>query len=286
MHLLALFFLQTLTDHQAALDAYRQHQYPAAVEHFTAALKSEQAGSPEYRESVLLLGQSLFLQAKYADAIPWLQKAAAGNAPVPEAAYMLGNACLVTRQTSEAVKAFASLFQVPPASAAAHVATARMMMHRDMDGEAAAMAKQALALDPRIPEAHFILGEVAIGHAEIDEAIAELEREIAISPTFAMAHYRLGDAYTRREDWERATPPLERSIWLNPNFSGPFILLGKAYLKQKKLPDAEGVLRHALRLDPQNRSAHYLLGQTLMQLGRQEEAQKEMGIWKQLQAAQ
>jgi Flp pilus assembly protein TadD len=40
-----------------------------------------------------------------------------------------------------------------------------------------------------------------------------------------------------------------------------------------------------LRLDPRNASAHYLLGQTLMQLGKAEEAKKEMEQWQELKGA-
>ena len=277
-----LLVLLELSAHQTALSAYKQHKYPEAVAQFTEALKTEQPGSAEYEESVLLLGQSLFLQSKYSDAIPWLEKALSGKAPTPEAAYMLGNACILTQQNEKAVKAFAQLFQVGPNSAAAHLLTARMLLHHDVDLEAAKQAKLALELDPKIPEAHFLLGEVAILHAQIDEAIAELKKEIDINPGYAMAHYRLGDAYSRVEKWDDAMGPLERSVWLNPNYSGPFILLGKGYLKRGELANADGVLRHALLLDPQNRSAHYLLGQTLMQLGKPEEAKKEMDRWKEL----
>ena len=277
-----LLMLFELTAHQAALSAYKQHHYPEAVTQFTEALKSESPGSPEYEESVLLLGQSLFLESKYADAIPWLEKALSGKAPTPEAAYMLGNAAIFTQQSDKAVKAFAQLFLVSPTSAAAHMLTGRMLLHHDMDVEAARQAKLALQIDQKIPEAHFLLGEVAILHAQLDEAIAELKAEIDINPGFAMAHYRLGDAYSRLEKWEEAMAPLERSVWLNPNYSGPFILLGKGYLKRGELANADGVLRHALQLDPQNRSAHYLLGQTLMQLGKPDEAKKEMGRWKEL----
>jgi len=276
-----LLFLQ-LGEHQAAVAAYKQHRFPEAVAHFTEALKSEQPGSAEYDESVLLLGQTLFLQAKYADAIPWLEKAGASKSATPEASYMLGNACIMTRQPDKAVPAFARLFGVDPDSAAAHLTTARMLMHHDMDAEAAKQARLALKLDSRIPEAHFILGEVAIQHADLDDAIAELNQEIAINPNYAMAHYRLGDAYSRREDWDHAMAPLERSVWLNPNYSAPFILLGKGYLKRKEFANADGVLRHALVLDPQNSSAHYLLGQTLMQEGKVDEAKKEMDKWKEL----
>jgi tetratricopeptide (TPR) repeat protein len=280
-----LWFLWQSAEHQTALAAYKQHQYSEAVAHFTEALKTEEQGSAGYRESVLLLGQSLYLQAKYADAIPWLAKATAGSAPLAEASYMLGNACLFTRQTDQAVKAYAALFEVAPDSAAAHLHTARMMLRNDLEIDAAKQAKAALERDARIPEAHFLLSEIAIGHAEIDDAIAELTQEIALNPGYAMAHYRLGDAYSRREDWDHAMAPLERSIWLNPNYSAPFILLGKGYLKRKETANAEGVLRHALRLDPQNASAHYLLGQTLVQEGKPEEAQKEMDKWKELRAS-
>jgi tetratricopeptide (TPR) repeat protein len=277
-------FLLLLVDatHQSAVQAYKQHKFPEAVTAFTEALKSEAPGSPEYQESVMLLGQSLFLQAKYADAIPWLEKATVGTSPLPEATFTLGNACLLTRQTEKAVAAFAKLFQVSPNSAAAHMATARMMMHKDLEVEAAKEARSALAIDARMPEAHFLLGEVAIFHASLDEAISELKKEIEINPTFPMAHYRLGDAYGRQDKWDEAVAPLERSIWLNPNYSGPFILLGKAYLKRKELANAEGVLRHALRLDPQNVSAHYMLGQTLTQEGKEEEGKKEFARWEEL----
>ena len=278
---LVLLFWQ-MGEHQAALEAYKQHRFPEAAAHFTEALKTEQPDSPDYRESVLLLGQTLFLQSKYAEAIPWLEKATSGQAPPAEASYMLGNACILTQQSDRAVQAFAKLFQVPPKSAAAHLTTAQMMLHKDVDAEAAKQAKLALEIDPHIPEAHFLLGEIAMGHADLDEAITELNQEIAINPGYSMAHYRLGDAYSRREDWEHAMAPLERSVWLNPNYSGPFILLGKGYLKRKEFANAEGVLRHALLLDPQNLSAHYLLGQTLMQEGKVDEAKKEMAKWQEL----
>ncbi len=280
-----LLLLLQASEHSTAVAAYKQHKFPDAVAHFTEALKAEHPDTAEYDESVLLMGQSYFLDSKYKDAIPWLEKATAAKSPTPEAAYMLGNACIFTQQTDKAVKAFAQLFQVGANSAGAHLTTARMMLRQDADGEAATQARLALEVDPRVPEAHFLLGEVAILHAEIDDAIAELKKEIEINPSFAMAYYRLGDAYSRRERWDEAMGPLERSVWLNPNYSAPFILLGKGYLKRKELANADGILRHALRLDPQNVSAHYLLGQTLMQLGKPEEAKKEMDRWKELKGA-
>jgi tetratricopeptide (TPR) repeat protein len=270
--------------HQAALDAYKQHKFADAVTQFSQALKTEDPASVEYGESVLLLGQSLYLQSKYAEAVPWLEKAAASKGTTPEAAYMLGNACILTQQSNKAVRAFAQLFGVATNSATAHLATARMMMHQDMATEAAVQAKLALDVDPKIAGAYFLLGEVDISQANIEGAIADLKKEIEINPTFAMAHYRLGDAYTREERFDEAQGPLERSIWLNPNYSGPYILLGKVYLKRKELANAEGVLRHALLLDPQNPTAHYVLGQALLQDGKVEDGKKELSRWQELKS--
>jgi len=278
--------LQIGVSHQAALDAYKQHRLAEAANQFQELVKSEKSGSAEYNESVLLLGQSLYLQSKYEDSIPWLEKAVAASPVAPEAAYMLGNACLAARRNDQAVRAFAQLFHVGADSAAAHLATARMMMHRDLADEAATQAKAALALEAKIPEAHFLLGEVAIFHGDLESGIAELKAEIAINPNFAMAYYRLGDAYGRMETWDAAMAPLEISVWLNPNYSGPYILLGKGYLKRKELANAEGVLRHALRLDPQNLSATYLLGQALQQEGKTEEAAKVLARWKEMKDKQ
>jgi tetratricopeptide (TPR) repeat protein len=268
--------------HQAALAAYKQHKFAEAVAQFTEALKTENPGTAEYAESVLFLGQSLYLQSKYAEAVPWLEKAVSAKGSTPEAAYMLGNAYILTQQSEKAVKAFAQLFQVGADSAAARVTTAQMLMHQDLATDAALQAKKALEIDPKIPGAYFILGEVAISQADIEGAVADLKKEIAINPTFARAHYRLGDAYTREERWEDAQGPLERAVWLDPNYSGPYILLGKAYLKQKQLANAEGVLRHALQLDPQNPTAHYILGQALMQDGKTEDGKKELAKWQEL----
>ena len=277
-----LLLLDVSPAHQAALSAYKQHKLAEAVSQFTEALKTEDPASAQYAESVLLLGQSLYLQSKYSDAIPWLEKSVSGKGSTPEAAFMLGNAYIFTQQGDKAVKAFAKLFQVDANSAAAHLTTARMMMHQDLPNDAARQARAALEIDARIAGAHFLLGEVDIYQADLDTAIAELKKEIDLNPTNAMAHYRLGDAYTRQERWAEAQGPLERSVWLNPNYSGPFILLGKSYMKQKQFGNAEGVLRHALKLDPQNANAHYILGQTLMQDGNTEDAQKEMTRWQEL----
>lgn len=273
--LAACLLLQTAeaprTPYETGLALYNRHDFPRAIPPLLEAAAAEKAGSPRYTEIALLLGQSYFLAGRTAEAIPWLEKAAAAGVRSVETNYMLGTALAQNELPDRARLAFARMFGVPAGSAAAYLLNGQMLVRLDREELAAKDLRRALEIDPRIPEAHYLLGVIATYRADIDKAIAELTREIELNPNFAMAYYKLGDAYTRREAWDEAIPLLQKSVWLNPNYSGPYILLGKSYFKKGELQNAEGMLRRAIAMDPQNYSAHYLLGQTLVAAGKGEE---------------
>jgi tetratricopeptide (TPR) repeat protein len=253
--------------HKQGADFYEQKKYVEAIAALEKAVQTEDPHSAAYVESTLYLGQSYFSLLQPAKAIVWLEK----TAPNVEVNYMLGNAYMQTRDVDRAEIAFARLFGVAANSAAAHLLAAELMLKREYEEDALAQAQKALALDPKLPGGHFMLGEIAVFHASLDEGIAEMGKEIEINPNFSMAWYRLGEILARQEKWPMAIPNLERAIWLNADFSGPYIVLGKCYFKTANYGNAEGILRHALTLDPNNYAATYLLGQTLMAEGKKEE---------------
>jgi tetratricopeptide (TPR) repeat protein len=258
----------TATDaHQHGVELYKQQKYPEAVTVLQDAIKQETPASDAYKESALLIGQSYFMMAQAPKAIPWLEKVTTVN----EANYMLGYAYLQNKQQEQSEAAFARLFGVKPDSAQGHLMAAQMMIKQEYELYAEGEARKALALDPKLPGAHFVLGEMAIYAGKLDEGLADLNDEIAVNPGFSMAWYRRGDIRTRQENWSAAIPDLQRAVWLNPDFSGPYILLGKCYFKTGSLSNAEGILRRALKIDPQNSSATYLLGKTLIGEGKNEE---------------
>ena len=246
--------------HSKGVALYRAQKYGDAIPLLQEASKSESPDSPEYRESMLLIGQSYFLLSQAPKAIPWLEKAGSVN----EANYMLGYAYLQTSRRDQSEAAFAKLFNLKPESAAAHLVAAQMMLKQEYEKDAEGELDAALALDPKLPEAHYLEGEIAIYRGRLEEGITQLNLELALNPNFSMAWYRRGDAYTRQERWDQAIPDLQRAVWLNPDFSGPFILLGRCYYKQRDFSNAEGILRRALTLDPKNHAATYQLGQTLI----------------------
>src|SRR5450755_1291433 len=106
-------------------------------------------------------GVQAYSEHRYAEAIPWFEKAAAAGPQALVAQYMLGNACVQAHEDEKAVQAFAMLFQVAPDSAAAHLLTAGMMLRAQAAAAPAAAptaakeAARALEIDPHIPQAHY-----------------------------------------------------------------------------------------------------------------------------------
>jgi len=273
--LAGIFLLLMLADdHSAGVEFYKERQFAKTIEVLERAVATEKPGTPEYRESAVILGQSYYLSARLPEATAWLQKAVNDGVHINEVFYMLGNCYIQKREPAKSRAAFAAMFSVPFDSAAAHMLTAQFMIRQEFEEFAQKELASAVELDPKMPQAHYLLGMMAIFRDELDKGIEEMRQEISINPGFAMAHYKLGDAYTRREDWDAAIPPLQRAVWLNPDYSGPYILLGKAYFKKKDLGSAEGMLRRAIKMDPANYQAHYMLGQVLIEAGKPEEGRR------------
>lgn len=254
---------------------YQKSDHARAVEHLAAAVRQISEDSREYRQLVQMLALSHYVQGHLKEAVPYLEQVNRWAPDNSETTYALGISYIQTHATDKARTAFARMFRIAPESAPAHLITAQMMVRQQFEEFAEKELQKALELDPKLPQANFLLGELAIFRAQIDLGIELLQKEIAVNPAFGMAYYRLGEAYTRQLKWDDAIAPLQKSIWLNPFFSGPYIVLGKVYLKKSDSSNAESMLRRAVQMDPNNFSAHHLLAQVLQQSGRAEEARKE-----------
>jgi tetratricopeptide (TPR) repeat protein len=262
---------------------YHANEAGRAIEALTPIVQRLEPGSLERREAVQVLGLSHFMAGHLAESIPYLEQTRGLVPDDVKLAYALGMAYAQTRQPAQAREAFARTFQLAPESAAAHLLAGTMMNRLELEDLAEAELKQAIRMDPKLPEAHYVLAQIAIFRSRFDEALALLREELAINPAHAMALYRIGDVHARQLQWSAAIMALQQSVWINPYFSGPYILLGKAYSKTGRGAAAEDMLRRAIEYDPNNKSAHYLLAQVLQQAGRAEEAKREFAIAERLQ---
>jgi len=268
--------------HLLGLAYYQKADYERSAEQLSIAVKRTTADSRQYRQDIQMLALSHYLLGHIKEAIPYLEQVKSWAPDNVEMAYTLGISYIQIHDPDKARASFARMFSVSPTSASAYLINAQMMIRQQFEEFAVKELQKALELDPKLPQANFLLGEMAIYHANLDQGIEFLQKEIAINPGFAMAHYMLGEAYTRQLEWDAAIAPLQKSIWLNPFFSGPYIVLGKVYLKKGELGNAEGMLRRALKMDPNNFSGHHLLAQVLQQANKLEDAKKEFELANQL----
>lgn len=269
--------------HELGVAYYKKGDYVSAIEFLKKAHVENAADS----EAVQLLGLSYYLAGRPVEAIPELEKVQTWYASANvDAAYILGICYIQVKNYPHARGAFAKMFGVPEDSAASYLFTARMLLRQDFGPVAEEYAQKAVALDAKLPLAHFLLGEIDLYHSKIPEAIDEFRRELQLNPGYAPAYYKLADAYSRIQKFDDAEKLLQRSIWLDSTSTGPYILMGKVLQKKGETELAVRTLQRALAMDPNNPMPHHLLGQAYRDLGRSEDAERELKLAAQLEERQ
>jgi tetratricopeptide (TPR) repeat protein len=264
------------------LALYSQGHFAEADAAFSSALQLDSHDE----ESMQMRGLTLFRLGRPAEAIPLLEQVRdrASQTKV-DPSYVLALCYLETRRYDDARHAFAVQYGFAPDSASAYLLASRMLLRREYVPVAQEFARKALELDPQLPLAHSLLGEVALAGEHLEEAIGEFEKERVRNPLDGGVYERLGDAYTRAGDYTKAQRALQQALLLEPNSTGPYILLGKVNLKQQDPVDAAMYLERAERMDPGNYMTHNLLGQAYRALSRTEDASREIQLAQKLQSA-
>jgi len=108
--------------------------------------------------------------------------------------------------------------------------------------------REAIRLDPDLPQGHYGLALLMKGDGRSAEAIAELERVRALDPEDADVLYNLGLLHARQRKFQEAVPLLMR----------------------------------ARQIDPNSMSIRYQLARALLQSGWQADGQKEMDAYQRL----
>ena len=77
------------------------------------------------------------------------------------------------------------------------------------------LLKKAVALDPKLAQAHMQLGVLYSRRGDYPHAAAEFERTIRLDPALPVAHYRLAQALTRMGQKKQSAQELETFQKLN-----------------------------------------------------------------------
>jgi tetratricopeptide (TPR) repeat protein len=265
------------------LVAYARSDYGAAIPDLQNAVSRD----PNDREATQLLGLSYYILGRATAAIPLLEKVREWFPSAHlDASYYLASAYLQIRRYDDARAAFAEAYDIPTDSAAADLLTARMLLRQEYEPVAEEYARKALAKDPKLPLAHFLVGEIYLFKADPLKAIEEFEAELKVNPAHAPTYVRLADAYVRASRFDAAERVLSRAIYLDSTSSAAYMLLGRVLLRKSDPARATAALQRAVALDPNNYQAHHQLGQALMAMGKRTEGEAELQRAQELQSAQ
>jgi TolB-like protein len=139
-------------------------------------------------------------------------------------------------------------------------------------------ARQALALDPRLPEAHLTLALCRLFYDwNATEAEAGLKRAIELNPSFPAAHAFYAFCLQAQGRGDDAVAEARQARSLDPVALLPNLSLGWVLVRSGTLEEAVAQARHTIALDPLYIEGHVIAATALEQLGRYADAVRHFG---------
>jgi len=172
-----------------------------------------------------------------------------------------------------------SLIVVAPNSARTHQMMAHELARQGNTVEAIANYREALKLEPNLPGLHFELAEM-LNSSSIPDAPQQAELEfraaLAANPSDEKPECRLGDLAASQGDTKSSYAHYARALKLQPNDPEANIGLAKALMAMNQPEKALPLLENAVKLDPTSAVAHFRLSTIYRQMGRAEDAKREI----------
>ena len=131
-------------------------------------------------------------------------------------------------------------------------------------GEAIPLLRQALSIEPREAETHYLLGVALLAEGKSEEAEGFFLRCSALNPQHDLAYAQSASLLLQKGKYAEALPLAERAVLLRGDRPDFQILLGAALrLIPERLPEALGILEGMARTVPQNPDVWIQLGLAL-----------------------
>jgi tetratricopeptide (TPR) repeat protein len=161
-------------------------------------------------------------------------------------------------------------------------ALGRLELDEQKMPQAEAHLRAYLKLRPDDASAHYGLGKLLHTLLRNDEAQPELRRSIELQPQQTESYYELGSIELELQHNEPAAALFQKVLDRNPKHGGALTGMGMIAYRAKEYSQAETYLKSAALAAPEYPPAHFYYGMVLEQLGKIEEAGKELALGKRL----
>ena len=260
--------------------AFRAGDYTDAISGLSKAL----AQSPNSAPIRAVLGMSYFATEKYADAARTFTPLGASGMKDAETGYAWAASLAHTSDMKRAAEVL-SAFQAEPRAADVQLLSGELWTEIGDYSRAISTFNDLLRSDPGQRKAHFDSGLAYIHWQRWPEAAQQFQQELALYPDEADAQYHLGFVYLQQSRPDDAEKLFEQVVAAHPEHVNAQYELGKILLNKDQTADAISHFEAAARLSPRTDYMHYQLQAAYRKEGRTAEADRELGIYKQLKAA-
>ena len=255
---------------------YRMNDFSAAAKAFSSLLASE----PSSAQGRYLFGLSSFFSDQYAEAEKALLPLWPTYSTSLSYLYVLGSAAHKTADVRNESRAFQQMELVGQSStgqatAELHLYAGKAALNKQDYAAAERELNAAVAVNPKLPMAHYFRAEVLSSESKDDAARTDLLAEIQLEPNVAYSYDALGRVEQRLQHPEDATRAFEQALKLDPSLGTAYVGLAQLDRDGHQYDKALVAIDHALLLQPSSASTHYLRGQILARLNRGAEAKIE-----------
>ena len=128
------------------------------------------------------------------------------------------------------------------------------------------------------------IGSIHLELAEFAQAEAAFKKALEFTPDSVDARLLLGDVYTQQGKTEIALTEYNRALAKDAKSVPAHFRVADANLRMGHFKEASEAASKVLALDSGHRKAHYVLATALVRLGAQEESERELDVYRKLEA--
>lgn len=141
--------------------------------------------------------------------------------------------------------------------------------------------KELLARYPDAPNANYAYGVFQLTDAP-DDALESFRRELKVKPDNVPAMLQIAYEYIKRNDYEPALPYAQKAVATAPEFFATHNALGRVLLELGKINEAIKELETGVKQAPDSPEMRFALGRAYGKAGRKEDAARERATFLQL----
>lgn len=199
--------------------------------------------------------------------------------------FYLSQAYYLNGQVQEALATIAEAVRLAPQNAAAKQKYGEYLCEARQYSRGLDALLDARRLDASLDRIDFDIGMAYYRVSVLNEATRHLELALAREPANADGAFFLAECYAVKNDWPRAEKMYRQALADGRLDGATYHGLGVAVLHRGDPSAALALFQKALTIDPSLVETHYVMARALRALGRNEEADHQIEIFKAIRGA-